>query len=98
MLSNGNEEDKRILKCISTNNIRNQQKSKQQKKNCINKVLNIFILIGKNERETARISKKEGNVQIQSEKSIKRRYFYAKLSEAFRKLLSFFLVMFQFFF
>jgi hypothetical protein len=47
MLSNGNEEDKRILKCISTNNIRNQQKSKQQKKNCINKVLNIFILIGK---------------------------------------------------
>jgi hypothetical protein len=60
MLSNGNEEDKRILKCISTNNIRNQQKSKQQKKNCINKVLNIFILIGKNERETARISKKRG--------------------------------------
>jgi hypothetical protein len=60
MLSNGNEEDKRILKCISTNNIRNQQKSKQQKKNCINKVLNIFILIGKMSEKQPEYQKKRG--------------------------------------
>lgn len=42
MLSNGKEDNKRILKCISNNTTINERKNKQQKKNCINKVLNNF--------------------------------------------------------